>query len=54
MSTAIMPPMTMPSRMRAFGSMFLSVSTIQVFSAPTGGAMMNMLTKPMIRMPKNG
>ena len=38
MSTAIMPPTMMPMKMRADGSMFFSVSTIQPFSAETGGA----------------
>ncbi len=54
MSTAIMPPTMMPMKMRADGSMFFSVSTIQPFSAETGGAMMNIMMRPMKRMPKNG
>ena len=54
MSTAIMPPTMIPMRMRAEGSMFFSVSTIQVLIAETGGAMMKNEMKPMMRMPKTG
>ena len=49
-----MPATIMPMKMRAEGSMFFSVSTIQPLMAETGGAMMKRLMKPMIRMPKNG
>ena len=54
MSIAIMPATTMPMRIRAEGSMLARVSVSQVLMALTGGAMMYMEMKPMMRMPKKG
>ena len=54
MSTAIMPPMRMPIKMRLDVSMPFKVSIIQLLMPATGGLITKIMMTPTRKMPRSG